>query len=353
MTLLRTVCFAMANVFDRSQSIRRFIVKSVVDHPADIAAVAADEFGLTRQSINRHLRKLVDHGVLVSTGNTKSREYRLRAGPGSITELELTVDEALQEDDVWRTYIRPQLEGVSGNVLRICQYGFTEMLNNVKDHSESTSVLIGVAWKGDEISLLVADQGVGIFKKVQSALGLSDPRQAILELSKGKLTTSEFTHTGEGIFFTSKMFDRFLVGSDGIAYLHGYEQQGFVSDSDFNEGTGVVLTIRRDAKQTMNEIFDEYAAGSDDYSFNKTLLAVKLAKYDQEDLVSRSQAKRVLARMEQFHEVVVDFSGVEFIGPSFADELFRVFTNEHPEVRLVPIGMTSDVKRAMTRATRN
>ena len=103
----------------------------------------------------------------------------------------------------------------------------------------------------------------------------------------------------------------------------------------------------------MNEVFDEYAAGSDDFSFNRTLLAVKLAKYDQEDLVSRSQAKRVLARMEQFTEVVVDFSGVEFIGPSFADEMFRVFANEHPEVRLIPMEMTPDVERAVRRATRN
>lgn len=343
----------MTQASERSQSIRRFIIKSVVDHPADIAAVAAREFGLSRQSINRHLRKLVEDGVLVPTGNTKSREYRFRAGPGGVTELELTVDEALQEDEVWRTYIRPQLEGVSDNVLRICQFGFTEMLNNVKDHSESKTVVIGVDWEGDEISLLVVDHGVGIFKKVQAALGLSDPRQAILELSKGKLTTSELTHTGEGIFFTSKMFDSFFVGSQGIAYLHGFNEQGFVSDSEFVEGTGVVLTIRKDAKQTMNEVFDKYAAGSDDFGFNRTLLAVKLAKYDQEDLVSRSQAKRVLARMEQFNEVVVDFSGVEFIGPSFADEMFRVFANEHPDVRLIPMEMTPDVERAVRRATRN
>ena len=343
----------MTQASERSQSIRRFITKSVVDHPTDIAAVAAKEFGLSRQSINRHLRKLVADGVLVSIGNTKSREYRLHAGPGGTTELELSVDEALQEDEVWRTYIRPQLEGVSDKVLRICQFGFTEMLNNVKDHSESSSVVIAVRQEGDDISLFVIDQGVGIFKKVQSALGLSDPRQSILELSKGKLTTSELTHTGEGIFFTSKMFDRFSVGSQGIAYVHGYHRQGVVVDSEHAEGTSVVLTIRKDAKQTMNEVFDEYAAGSDDFSFNRTLLAVKLAKYDQEDLVSRSQAKRVLARMEQFTEVVVDFSGVEFIGPSFADEMFRVFANEHPEVRLIPMEMTPDVERAVRRATRN
>ena len=32
----------------------------------------------------------------------------------------------------------------------------------------------------------------------------------MLELSKGKLTTDSANHSGEGIFFTSRMFDVFL-----------------------------------------------------------------------------------------------------------------------------------------------
>ena len=341
----------MTNTMERTQSIRNFIVKNVGEHPADIASVAAREFGLSRQSVNRHLRKLVEDGVLDFTGNTKAREYHLRAAPLGGLNLELAVDEALQEDEIWRTYIRPQLEGASENVIRICQFGFTEMLNNVIDHSESDTVVVSVGWEGEEVQLIVVDQGVGIFKKLQEELGLSDPRQAILELSKGKLTTNESTHTGEGIFFTSKMFDRFVIGSLGIAYVHGYQRPGVIVESDNVKGTSVVMWIDHNAKQTMNEIFDEFAASPDDFAFNKTLLALSLAKYDQEDLVSRSQAKRVLARIEKFNEVVLDFAGVEYIGPSFADEIFRVFANEHPGVRLLPMGMTPDVERAVKRAS--
>ena len=224
------------------------------------------------------------------------------------------------------------------------------MLNNVIDHSESDTVTVSVKWEGEEIRLVVFDQGVGIFRKLQAELGLSDPRQAILELSKGKLTTSESTHTGEGIFFTSKMFDRFVIGSLGIAYVHGYQRRGVILESDNVEGTSVVMWINQNAKQTMNEIFDEFAASPDDFVFNKTLLALSLAKYDQEDLVSRSQAKRVLARIDKFNEVVLDFEDVEYIGPSFADEIFRVFASEHPEVLLVPMEMTPEVERAIKRA---
>ena len=57
---------------------------------------------------------------------------------------------------------------------------------------------------------------MGIFKKIQKALDLLDERHAILELAKGKLTTDPKHHTGEGIFFTSRMFDEFTILSGGV-----------------------------------------------------------------------------------------------------------------------------------------
>lgn len=342
----------MASAFERSQPIRNFIVKNVVQHPVDIVPLAAKEFGLSRQSITRHIRKLVQEQILVSTGNTKGRRYQLNPKPPNGLEVILQVDDTLEEDAVWRSYIRPHLEGASENVVEICEYGLTEMLNNVTDHSQASQVVIKIEWKEDQIQLLVVDDGVGIFKKLQTELGFSDPRHAILELSKGKLTTNEASHTGEGIFFTSKMFDWFHIGSGGIGYGHSYKGQGIVIDFDIEEGTGVSMQIQQNAPQSMKEIFDEFAASSNDFSFSKTWLALRLAQYDEERLVSRSQAKRVLARIDQFKEVALDFTGVDSIGPSFADEIFRVFAREHPEVSLLPIGENPDVEKTIQRAMR-
>ena len=38
-----------------------------------------------------------------------------------------------------------------------------------------------------------------------------DKRQALFELSKGKFTTDPSRHSGEGVFFTSRMFDDFEI----------------------------------------------------------------------------------------------------------------------------------------------
>jgi hypothetical protein len=76
-------------------------------------------------------------------------------------------------------------------------------------------------------------------------------------------------------------------------------------------------------------------------------LPVYLAALD-EALVSRSQGKWVVSRIEQFERVLLDFRGVSTVGQRFVDEVFRVFANAHPEVRLIPENMPPEVTRAVT-----
>ncbi len=49
---------------------------------------------------------------------------------------------ALQDEfRIWQQWLAPKLD-LPANVLSICQYGFTEMLNNAIDHSQSKNVLL-------------------------------------------------------------------------------------------------------------------------------------------------------------------------------------------------------------------
>lgn len=67
-------------------------------------------------------------------------------------------------------------------------------------------------------------------------------------------------------------------------------------------------------------------------------------------LVSRSQAKRLLARVDRFKTVLLDFSGIESVGQAFADEIFRVFRKQHPEVAILPCNANEAVERMINRA---
>jgi hypothetical protein len=53
--------------------------------------------------------------------------------------------------------------------------------------------------------------------------------------------------------------------------------------------------------------------------------------------------------LERFREAVIDFSGIDDIGLAFVDELFRVWANEHPDTRLMPINMSPVVDRLVRR----
>lgn len=333
------------------EDIRKFLVEQVEAHPEDIAKVTAERFGITRQAVHRHLKTLLDQGVIEATGQTRRKRYALRVEK---FEEALSLRENRDEDRVWRAFVEPHLIGLPANVLRICQYGFTEMFNNAIDHSEGSAALVTVERSVSLVTLMITDDGVGIFAKVRSKFGLEDDRQAILELAKGKLTTDPLRHSGEGIFFSSRMFDKFSILSGQLCFIHNIQHGGdwlIEADDEGPGGTCVIMRIAPDSQRTLKEVFDRYADPEvDDYAFSRTHVPLNLARYGQDQLVSRSQARRVLARFERFREVLLDFSGVEFIGQAFADEIFRVFAAAHPDIKLVVINTNEDVKRMIGRA---
>lgn len=202
---------------------------------------------------------------------------------------------------------------------------------------------------------MVTDNGVGIFNKIRQELGLTDQRHAILELAKGKVTTDPRRHTGEGIFFTSRAVEQFGISAGRLYFGHLRDTENWLMDNtDEDEiGTTVTLLIDPNTKQSLQAVFDRYTADDDDYGFTKTVVPVSLLRYGVENLVSRSQAKRLLVRFERFKEVVLDFDGVDTIGQAFADEVFRVFKQAHPQVNVRWINGSPEVDRMILRAISN
>lgn len=236
-------------------------------------------------------------------------------------------------------------------MLNIWHYGFTEMFNNVIDHSGASSVAVTVRKTAATAKIEIQDDGVGIFKKIQAALNLADERHAVLELAKGKFTTDPANHSGEGIFFSSRMFDEFDILSGEVYFSHEFnkKEDWILQRSSPRGGTLVTMVLHNHRARTTKKVFDKFSSG-DDYGFNTTVVPVKLMRYGDDNLVSRSQAKRLLARVDRFKLVMLDFSGVASIGQAFADEVFRVFRGKHTQVQLVPVHASSAVRRMISRA---
>ena len=333
---------------NQNKALVSFIIQHVKDHKDDIGRLVANEFHVSRQTVARHLRSLVREGVLRASGKTRAREYK----PVEIKNVFNVQTAGLEEDLLWRETILPLVRPVPENVLDICQWGFTEMVNNAVDHSESQLLEVQVTTTAATILLVIRDDGIGIFNKIQMYHQLHDPRHALLELSKGKLTSDKSKHSGEGIFFTSRMFDKFMIESGELAFCRFNKKDDWllqVEDTAHRQGTLIYLQISRTAEQTAQEVQDKFALPSGDFDFSKTHVPIKLALYEGERLVSRSQAKRLLARVDKFREVLLDFSDVETIGQAFADELFRVFVSEHPSIEVIPIHAKPQIQGMITR----
>ena len=337
----------------RSVEIRNYILDNVSTHPKDISSLVSNNFGITRPAVIRHINKLIDTGLLEATGTTRARCYTLKPLIDEKFSFKITSD--AEEHKVWRHLIRPLLSDIPDNVMRICEYGMNEMINNAIDHSEGTKAIIHVMQTAVNIDFLLHDNGIGIFNKIQRELLLDEPRQAILELSKGKLTTDPTRHTGEGIFFVSRMFDRFVIYSEGLFYSPsdlGYDDIPNLHDN--KPGTKVSMMISSRSQKTTHEVFDLYASEiDDDFRFSKTDVPVSLVKFGGDNLISRSQARRLLNRLHEFQHITLDFSGIDRIGQPFADELFRVFAITNPDIELSAINANKYIEKMIRRVRSN
>ncbi|WP_457667917.1 STAS-like domain-containing protein [Thiolapillus sp.] len=326
--------------------IRQALLMSEAGTPG-IGTRLAEQFGISRAAASARLNRIVAKGLLTASGKGRGKRYApaLLSAPSVSYSLP-----GLSEDIVWRELVSEELAMANRNARDIWHYGVTEMVNNAIDHSLSETVEISLEVTALGMRCWIKDTGEGIFKKIQQALDLYDPRDALIELAKGKFTTDPEHHTGEGIFFSSKVFDCFRIHSGGLIFAHDAGSQDIMVEHDGSPepGTVVYMALRHDSNTVLSQIMDEYAA-PEEYSFSKTIVPIRLAAHEGEKLVSRSQAKRVTFRFERFENVVLDFTGVEEIGQAFADELFRVFQNTHPETILAPINMSRDVEKMVAR----
>jgi hypothetical protein len=305
------------------------------------------KFGVSRQTANNHLRALVQAELIEGTGKTQGRAYRLVTTHQAAREYPR---EGLRDDIPWLELFAPAVAASPANVRDIWQYGVTEMVNNAVEHSEASSVRIAVKQNALSTEGCVGDDGVGIFRKIQREFGLFDPREALLELAKGKMTTAPANHTGEGIFFTSKAFDLFGIVSGGLMYGHATDLPGFLTDRRGTQpGTAVGLQLDNDSRRNLRAVFNEFSGG-ETYDFAKTLVPIKLAEFEGQKLMSRSQARRLTAGLSRFRHVVLDFSGVKEIGQAFADEVFRVFAQQNRKTVLVATKTSRQVKQMIERA---
>lgn len=330
---------------EKRDIIKKYILEKIADNSTDIVEKTVSAFSVTRNTVYRYLRELTDEQII----QKKGRRYLLSQTIYLYTIFLKDVPKD-SEDKVFEEYLEPHISNLKENAIRIWYYCFTEMMNNVIDHSMASKVNLYISIDYISTTVILDDDGVGIFNKIKSYYNYPTIEDAIMELFKGKLTTDNVNHSGEGIFFSSRIMDVFAAISSGKIFSHT-EFDDLLEDLNaypslkeldrYKSGTAILMKLSNHTNKTTKEIMDQYA--DVDGGFTRTIIPIKnIFPYYP---VSRSQAKRLTHRFDSFREVQLDFKGVPEIGQGFAHELFIVFHKQHPEVQLIPFNTNSTVQR--------
>ena len=285
--------------------------------------------GITKQAVHKHLVGLRAERLAEQVGRGRAArwvgcfDYRF--------VWELRADTPPSEFDMWqqaKEVMASEMSSMNDQARAILNYVATEVLNNAIDHSGGSQVeLLGV-FRGDIIEIVVTDDGVGAFRKVQDHFGLRDELEAIAHLAKGQQTTWAERHTGQGLFFSSRAVDVFEVeAGNRVWQVDNLQNDTTVLPGVCRSGTRVVLRTRRQRTLTLKDVFDRHSI--EEYEFDKGAVRVALSNHGTE-FVSRSEAKRLGVGLELYGEVELDFTGVKAVGQGFVDELFRVWVQANP-----------------------
>lgn len=331
-------------------SIRKETIEYLKSKKVITSADIARKLDVSRQYAARMLRILINSGEIAKVGSTRSARYTL---PQFVDELGIRrnrqrlLNKNLKEHEVFERFVTvfPGFQLLPENVRSIVWYAFSEMLNNAIEHSESKDIVVEMIDNKDMLRFIVNDTGIGVFRNVMKKRSLKSEIEAMQDLLKGKITTAPLAHSGEGIFFTSRAGDRFVLESFGRRLVVDNLGQDvfFEEQKPSKRGTRVIFSIEKKSSRHLINIFKKFHADPEEPDFDKTEIRVRLFTMGTIH-VSRSQARRMLTGLEKFKSVILDFERVPNVGQAFADEIFRVFKKRHPAITIIPVNMNESVR---------
>lgn len=340
---------------------REKILQIIIESGKVTSSELVSQIGVSRQYINTVLSFLIAEKQVIKLGGTRKAFYVSAQYAKDNQDIFPTIfrkkyiNKKLEEHKVLAEIedIFPALAHLPENIKSIFTFAFSEMLNNAIEHSESKIISLGVALENKCLSFFIEDSGIGVFRNIQKKKNLHSEIEAIQDLLKGKTTTMPKSHSGEGIFFTSKASTLFTLDS----FAHSLVVKPLTNDVQINtstikkRGTRVFFEINIDSKLHLTDIFRKYTnlLEESDYGFDKTEIRVKLFTVSGVH-ISRSQARRILSGLDKFKIILLDFENVPIVGQAFADEIYRVFKNKYPFIVIQEENMSEGVKFMVERA---
>jgi anti-sigma regulatory factor (Ser/Thr protein kinase) len=325
---------------EKREAAKYYLLEQIASGNPSYVQKTADVFEITRAAVYGYLREMEKQEIVRKSG----KRYALNE---EVYQFAYARTKELEETEIYVKDIQGILLGLDDNIQSIWEYAISEMLNNAIDHSTAKKIHIVVSKTYLYTTVSIWDDGIGIFEKIKGYYHYDSLDTAIMELFKGKLTTDTENHSGEGIFFTSRVMDVFGAFSDGKLFSHNnYSDviKSFNEEKTPAKGTLIFMRLSNFSKKVLRDIFDAYA--DVDGGFTKTSIPLNHI-YPNGYPISRSQAKRLTHRFDDFEEIELDFQGIRDVGQGFAHEIFVVFQKKHPEIKITATNASKAVEKML------
>jgi len=340
--------------------IKRLILNKLAKKGEIKTADIVKRTGFSRAYVNRFMQELRNKGTIILIGKANAARY-IKSGEKSralamknIKRIHRIMYNKNLSEDIVLDGIKKDtgtFMEIPENISGILNYAFLEILNNAIEHSGSGKIEVLMQRDDEGIDFNINDKGVGIFNNIMRKKRLQNETEAIQDLLKGKQTTDPESHSGEGIFFTSKAADIFIIKSSFKKIIFdNIIEDIFIKDIKRTKGTKVFFRVNMLSKKKIENIFKQYTDES--FEFSKTYVTVKLYKLGSE-YISRSQARRILTGLDKFKTIVFDFNNVKTAGQAFADEVFRVWKRRYPGIEIIAKNANENVDFMIKRALAN
>src|SRR3989344_3286604 len=228
----------------------------------------AREFGVSRQYAARLVKELIKEEAIIAVGRKPNIAYttagyaktHIEIFPSRFAKkyINKNLEEHLVLEEVENNF--PRIFKLNEHIRNIFTYAFSEMFNNAIEHSQSKAIQVDVGVEGKRLFFSVRDWGIGVFRNIMHERKLRSEIEAVQDLLKGKVTTQPRAHSGEGIFFTSKAADLFVLNSYGHRLTINNQQNdvGIRRNHKGTRGTQVYFAIALDTDKHLNDVFKRY-----------------------------------------------------------------------------------------------
>ena len=328
----------------------QYLLQLISNNDASFVEKTIDAFGISKSTVYNYIKQLLKEN-LIQQDKEELVGYRLTTREYA---YRYKTEQRLEEDRIFEEAIAPLLVDLPQNVRTAWRYAFTEMMNNAIEHSGSKNIACLVIINALNTTISILDNGIGIFKNIQKFILETKGETLTLKecasiLLAGKFTTAKENHSGEGIFFTSHLMDDFAISSDNVMFTRDNFTDSQNPFPKQKSGTFVLMRLSNQSKKTLSEIFNRFSDCDD--GFFKTHIPIA-HMFPSGAPVARSEARRLCNMISQFKEVILDFQNVEEIGQAFAHELFVVWQNLEPHIKLEVVN-TNEVVDWMIKRVKN